>query len=580
MLNEAKHRVNEIQDIATKPLEKIERSILKWLKVDFNVPALIVSLLIFVAAAALFLQSGFFVAGVMLDDTLLYTESGYRLANGQWPGINFTSAMGALWYLPLAIVFRLNGDLVAAIPISFVIFASVVFGLAVYVAWTRLSAILGAFVISFCSIFVMAPWAVGHKISPQGSTHTTAAEGYNRLGFTLILLVTLLAVVPKSGRREAIASRGDVLFALIAFALAFYTKMPFGLGVAGMFFLWAAILTNDRRQLLKFVVGVAILIGVVEIALPGLHTGYLREMSNHAQVTPVFTARPILRAIYETTPELIAVAGLPILALATQGYCDWRHLIFFASLMAGSIILLTLSYQGPYLIAPMAVSVVAVSMLTRPRGETPERMAVWAAAAAFAFGFWTYFFPAANAIIRHAWYANRSVPIENMPRSYASLRVPSDIDLEPMESAFTNRLSGEQAYAAARSKDPLSTVNALFDNEYARTLTDLPNAQPLCGKAKERTAILDFANVSSSLLGHAPAGGYAYAHFLRGFSEAVHWPADEMFSGVDCLFDPKLPDAPDSRNGLWLVYGSMIQSSFTPNGESKFWRVFVRNGRY
>jgi len=579
MAIEADRGAHDIRNAANLPLTRSNRWILKWLNIDFSFPALIVCFLIFVATAALFLRSGVFVAGVMLSDTLLYTESGYRLAHGQLPGINFTSAFGALCYVPLAIVFRLSGDLVAAIPISFVIFAGTVFCLSVYIAWTRLSAIIGALVVVFCSIFVMAPWAVGHRISPQGSTHTTAAEAYNRLGFALILLTALLAIVPKLGRRGAIASRWDSLFAVAAFALAFYTKMPFGLGVAGLFFFWAVMLTNDRWQLPKFVVGTTVLIAIVEMAVPGLHSAYFREMYSHAQITPALNVHAVIRAIYETSPELIAVAVLPILALATQGFCDWRHLLFFGSLVAGSIILLTLSFQGPYLIAPIATSVVALSVLAQPRNEPPERMAVWAATAAFAFGFCTYFFPAANAIIRHSWYASRSVPIENMPRSYASLRVPSDIDLKPMESAFANRLSGEEAYAAARSKDPLSTVNALFDNEYARTLTDLPNAQLSCGSAKERTAILDFANVSSSLLGHAPVGGYTYAHFKREFSESVHWPADEMFSDVDCLFDPKLPDAPDARDGLWLVYGAYIQSSFTPKGESKFWRVLVRNGR-
>jgi hypothetical protein len=165
-----------------------------------------------------------------------------------------------------------------------------------------------------------------------------------------------------------------------------------------------------------------------------------------------------------------------------------------------------------------------------------------------------------------------------MPPSYAALRVPSDIDLNPMNAAFAGSLGGAQAYAAARSVAAQSTVNPLFENEYARTLTDLPNARNLCGRARDRTAILDFSNVSSSLLGHPPVGGYVYVHWERGFTKDVHWPAEKMFFGVDCLFDPKLPDVPSSRDGLWLVYGSTLSSSFSPAGETAFWRVFVRNG--
>jgi hypothetical protein len=555
--------------------KKAGQKIWEWCQIEFSIAGLCVSFLVFIAAAALFLKSGLFVAGVMLDDTLLYTESGYRVASGQLPGIHFTSAHGVLWYLPLAMAFRLTGDLVRSVPISFVVFAGIIFVLAVYLAWTRLSLIVGTLVVLFCSIFVMAPWAVGFKISPQGSTHTTAAMGYNRLGFAVILLTSLLILPPNSACRNSVR-RWDTVFALASFGIAFYTKMPFGLGVAGLVCL-RSFLADEKWQTVNFIVGVAILMSVVEVMAPGLHVGYAQEMMMHAQINQALKVRAIARAIYETAPEMIVVAGLPILAMATQCRCNWRCLLFFAGLLAGSIVLLTQSFQGPYLIAPLAIAVIAITILTDRREKAPQRVAVWAAAGAFAFGFWTYFFPAANAIIRHAWYASRSLPIPNMPQSYASLRVPSDIDLRGMEDAFSNKLNGEQAYAAARSTEPLSTVNALFENEYVLTLTDLPSAQLLCGRAVNRTAILDFANVSSSLLGHPPVGGYTYAHFLRGFSQSVHWPANQMFSGVDCLFDPKLPDVPSSRSGLWLVYGEIIEKSFTHVGETRFWKVLIRN---
>jgi hypothetical protein len=230
------------------------------------------------------------------------------------------------------------------------------------------------------------------------------------------------------------------------------------------------------------------------------------------------------------------------------------------------------------LIAPGAIAIIALAELTNQRTEPRERTTLFAPGIAFAFGLLMYFAPAFNAIVRHASYASHIAPIDAMPRSYAALRVPTDIDLKPMDAAFKGSLDGEQAYAAARATEPQNTVNALFENEYVYTLTDLPNARLLCGRARNQTAILDFANVSSSLFGHRPVGGYTYAHFGRGFSKDVHWPAERMFFGVDCLFDPKLPDVPSSRTGLWLVYGATISRSFTLAGETAFWRVFVRNG--
>jgi len=65
---------------------------------------------------------------------------------------------------------------------------------------------------------------------------------------------------------------------------------------------------------------------------------------------------------------------------------------------------------------------------------------------------------------------------------------------------------------------------------------------------------------------------------MRGFSEAIHWPAERMFASVDCLFDPKLADVPSSKRGLWLVYGAFISDAFTVVGETTYWRVLVRKG--
>jgi hypothetical protein len=569
-------RTDEIQSVPADIFKRIEFAFWRWLRLDFGPIGLGVSFVIFAAAAVLFLRSGLFVSGVMLNDTLIYTESGYRIAHGQLPGRDFTIGLGVLWYLPLAIIFQVTGDLAQSIPIAFVGIGGVVFGFATYIAWTRLGLIVGSLVVMFCSILVMAPWAIGVELSPHGSTHTTAAMGYNRVGFTLVLLASLLAVPPKRTCRY-IASRWDSLFAVAIFGCAFYIKMPFGFGVAGMVLLWAWFFTNKNRHLLIFVIGSAVIVILVAVFVPGLNSGYLHEMFLHMNINETVGARAIARVISQSAPETIVVAGLPVLALITQGSMNLRRLTFFASLVAGSIILVTQSAQDPYLVAPFAIPVIVLTKLTFDRDTSPEKMAIWATVVALLFGFSTYFFPASKAIVRHAWFAGQSVPIENMSHNYVSLRVPPEVKLRPLDEAFNNGIDGAQAYAAARATTPTNTINPLFDIEYAHTLTDLPNAQALCGRAGDRTSILDIINASSSLLGHRPVGGYVYAHFGRNLNELFHWPDGKMFAGIDCLFDPKLPYDSTSRNGLWLVYGAAITSKFTHVGETRFWRVLVRN---
>src|SRR5262245_10597048 len=109
-------------DVFGRTWERAEATFWRWLKLDYGLPGLAISLLVYVVAAGVLLQSGVFIVGVMLNDTLLVTETGYRIAHGQCPGIDFTSTPGALWFLPHAIAFIVTGDLVRSVPIAFVVF--------------------------------------------------------------------------------------------------------------------------------------------------------------------------------------------------------------------------------------------------------------------------------------------------------------------------------------------------------------------------------------------------------------------------------------------------------------------------
>jgi hypothetical protein len=48
-----------------------------------------------------------------------------------------------------------------------------------------------------------------------------------------------------------------------------------------------------------------------------------------------------------------------------------------------------------------------------------------------------------------------------------------------------------------------------------------------------------------------------------------------MFSGVGCLFDPKLPQNPTAHGGIWTVYGDYLRAAYRVAGETPFWRVLV-----
>jgi glucose/arabinose dehydrogenase len=153
--------------------------------------------------------------------------------------------------------------------------------------------------------------------------------------------------------------------------------------------------------------------------------------------------------------------------------------------------------------------------------------------------------------------------------------VIDDSDIAGLDAAFSGSLSAAQGFAAARTRDQRFTLNALRENEYAHTVADLAQARELCGPERNRTAVLDFANVSASLFGHPPSGHWSYLHWGRSFSATAFVPPGRLFAGVGCAFDPKLPQNPGAHEGIWTVYGAYLRAHFRLAGETPFWRVLV-----
>lgn len=549
-----------------------------WLRRDFDRSAALISTTILIAVAFLYIRPGVFVVNVMLNDTLLYTESGYRLAHGHIPGIHFSSALGIFAYLPHAIAYRLTGDVVQAIPIASVMLAAIVFAIAVYFALTRLSALVGIGVVLTSSLMVMAPIMLGFGFWEGEGLLTTIAMSYNKLGFALVLLTALLPIKPKP-RWQAVAGRFDAVLSVIVFALAYYTKMPFGIAVACLVAFWGLLLQPDRSQLKIFAMGVPLAMAAMELAVPGLNLAYIKDMAMSFAVVPHHGLKAFIYMSLPVAREVLILAGLPLMAMLAVGRINPREIAFYTCLIGGSVALLSLCSQGAYLVAPLAIPIAVTTFIARTEGDR-NRLAMWVAATGLAYGLLTYIAPSLLAIKHHTKYAADSTAIAGLPQTYASLRVPTEIkaNLTKLDDAFGGKLRPEQAFAAARVYALPSQWNVLFESEYAHTLVKLVDARKLCKKAADRIAILDFANPASSLFGLSPVSGYTYAHYDRSFGLSAHWAPERMFLDVDCLLDPKLPQGPEHQAGLWRVYGPYLTETFQLTGETDYWKVFVRRG--
>jgi hypothetical protein len=539
----------------------------------FDAPAFLASSAAFALFATILIWPGAFAVGLMLNDVLTATEAAYRVSLGQMPGRDFTSALGVFAYLPHALAYRMSGDLVAAVPVSFAIYGAIALGLSAYIATTRLDRITGTALVATASILTMTPWVISLPTNDDKIAFTTAAMFYNRFGFVVVLLTALLIVPPHDACRT-IARAGDVVWAVCAGVMAYYTKMPFGFAVLGLFGYWALVLQREPRLLAWFMAGLLIIAAAVEMALPGINLAFIDDMRLASGSATVIQPRYLLGLAFRSAHEVIVVAVIPLAILAAHRRVSLPDIGFFVCLYVGSLLLLSQSVQGSVMVTPLAAGLYTAVMLVRGNAQR----AGWLAAGLVAAGMMPLLLPAMGAVVRHAIQAATLHAVPGMPHSYRSLRVVDDgLGQIELERVMSGTLDGPATLALARIRPQHNAFNALPEREYASTIARLPAARELCGATRDRTAVLDYANVSASLFAHAPVASYTNLHWNRNFSAAAHLPPERLFRGADCLLEPKLPQNPLTTSGIRTVYGAWITANFSVSGETPYWRVLIRN---
>jgi hypothetical protein len=542
---------------------------------DFTGASLLVCFAAFVAVSIVYLSSGVFVVGYLLNDTLLYTESAYRIANGQMPGIDFTNPMGIFAYLPLAVLYGITGDLARSVPISFVCYGFLIFIAASYVALTRLRLVEGCAVVLTCSILTASPWVLGYESGNVINPLTSAAMYYNKFGFSLVLISALFVIKPKWC---TLSMKYDGIVAAAVFLLAYYTKMPFGLAVLALYLLWRGWVERNWQGAKAFAVASFLGIVFVEFFKPGLNLAYLAEIRFAAgAVGGVFQARSLIGHSLHLLPEIVILACVPVALGIAVGRLEQRHVVYIGCLIVGSAVLRAQSAQGHVLYTSLAVPVIVASFTAVKPVTERVRTSAWPIFFVLLYGVLEFLGPSLVGMARHAVQAAYLQPVEGISPRYAGLRVPTLNSIAFLNDSFSGKFNGGEAFAAARRAPAQDLFSPVSEEEYVTTLTDLPQARRLCGSAKDNTAIIDYANVASSYFGHRPVGAFAYAHIGRSYSEQTHLPPEVMFRDVYCIFLPMLPKDPEQYDGLMKVYGQFIRGRFVPAGKTRFWRVLVHS---
>jgi hypothetical protein len=238
-------------------------------------------------------------------------------------------------------------------------------------------------------------------------------------------------------------------------------------------------------------------------------------------------------------------------------------------------VLLGQATQGLVLVTPVAIAVIAVTRLSTVDVSPTQPMALRVSLIALIAGFTALTIPAAVAIAHQTKYSLVADSVPGMPANFRSLRVIDDGDPAALDAAMTGSPDAAKAFAAARAHVERLSRNPMFENEYAFTIAKLAQARDLCGGERDRTAVLDYVSMTSSLFGHPPVGRWSYLHWGRSFNATVFMPPQDLFSGVGCLFDPKLPQYPETHAGIWQVYGDYLHTHYKLAGETPYWRVYT-----
>lgn len=198
-----------------------------WLSGQASVSALTVGFLIVAVAAAgaLFLPGRVF-SREMTWDLLFNLEGAWHLANGHTPYVDFHDPLGVLGFALTRLGFLLVGPRPVAFLVGECVALAVLGAAAIGATARRLPLVPGLIVMTTLALLVLLPANVGDP--PQAYSF---AMSYNRLGWALLLVLTVVLFLPPAAGRESPAA--DLLLAGALCVAAFYVKVTYAAGALG-----------------------------------------------------------------------------------------------------------------------------------------------------------------------------------------------------------------------------------------------------------------------------------------------------------------------------------------------------------
>lgn len=226
------------------------------------------SALILVLGGLPFLKGAFYL-GKHEGDTLQMADLVLRMAEGQWPHLDFMTPIGILAMAPIALFCHFGVGLGHAVFLAQLLVAVLLAGPALYVARSRFDGWAGWIFPGFVAVLCLA------LVHGQTEPSVSISMHYNRWAWALVYIAVPLVMLEPKGRSRP--TLDGVLLGLILAALAL-TKVTYFISVAPAILVGLLARRWWSRLCWTAVAGLAVALLMTALAGPGYWLAYVNDL--------------------------------------------------------------------------------------------------------------------------------------------------------------------------------------------------------------------------------------------------------------------------------------------------------------
>ncbi|MFE3173060.1 hypothetical protein ACFXPA_33285 [Amycolatopsis sp. NPDC059090] len=499
-------------------------------------------------------------------DNFILLDGGYRIAQGQVPGTDFSNAIGPLVYMLTSLGMKMQAvPSLAAVTYGCLLFLPVAAVLAGYVSHRRLP---GGYATGF-TVF-MALLVISVRPPGYSPGTTTYAMLYNKFGW-LLYSALLLAVLLRPRTRRPLADGAvlGLLLGLLAYDKANFFLMGVVAVVLGLF-----LRTLAARELPGLAAGFGLIVAVFWLGFGISPIGYAGD------VATAFAAQGsekrlslLLHAVAYNAPvgalALLVVAGLFFLARRRGDSArPWRLLLITLFVLGSSVVISAAdSPEKSDLAALVVIPLVLVAVLKPelPRwtgGDGGRRIPVPLLAGLVLL-----------LVVTTAPIAGKdalALGISAARQDVVAVPPPSQRIASPHLGDFVVPADAtwQTAYRNA------SEVPAMLDDGLALLRRHL--------RPGDRVASMSLANPFAFALDLAPVtGGPLWWDLEISFDERTHPAADQVFRDAQWVMVPKLRAGQgccqDTVEAMTRIYGGYLAQHFRVAESTADWTLLTRS---